>query len=203
MSRGQIEVIKEIKKRRSIRKYAGREVPRKMLEQIIAAGLCAPSAKNRQPWKLVVVTDKAKSDALLIMESGLEREKRKPLLPENAGNISDAENTLKVMRQSSAVIFVVNTLGAELSRTLTVDERVYEICNAQSIGAAIQNMSLEAVELGLGSLWVCNTFFAQRELNEWLNTEGELFAALAVGYAAESPLPRPRKPISETVEWRE
>ena len=99
------------------------------------------------------------------------------------------------------MIFVVNTLGAEFTRTLTVDERVYEICNTQSIGAAIQNMSLVAVELGLGSLWICNTFFAQRELNEWLNTDGELFAALAVGYAAEEPLPRPRKPISETVEW--
>ncbi len=40
-------MIKEIKDRRSIRKYDGREVPREMLEQIIAAGMCAPSAKNR------------------------------------------------------------------------------------------------------------------------------------------------------------
>lgn len=196
-------MIKEIIIRRSIRKFNGGEVPRKMLEQMITAGLCAPSAKNRQPWKFVVVTGSAKQDALLVMERGLEREKHKPFLPTSAGNIADAENTLKVMRQSSAVIFVVNTLGVELSRTLTVDERVYEICNAQSIGAAVQNMSLAAVELGLGSLWVCNTFFAQPELNEWLNTDGELFAALAVGYAAESPPPRPRKPISEMVEWRE
>ncbi len=194
-------MIKEIKDRRSIRKYDGREVPREMLEQIIAAGMCAPSAKNRQPWKYVVVTGSAKQDALSVMERGLEREKHKPFLPTSAGNLADAENTLKVMRQSAAVIFVVNTLGAELSRTLSVDERVYEICNAQSIGAAVQNMSLAAVELKLGSLWVCNTFFAQPELNEWLNTDGELFAALAVGYASESPAPRPRKPISETVEW--
>lgn len=195
-------MIKEIKDRRSIRKYDGREVPREMLEQIIAAGMCAPSAKNRQPWKYVVVTGSAKQDALSVMERGLEREKHNPFLPTSAGNITDAENTLKVMRQSSAVIFVVNTLGVELSRTLTVDERVYEICNAQSIGAAVQNMSLAVVELGLGSLWVCNTFFAQLELNKWLNTGGELFAALAVGYASESPAPRPRNPISETVEWR-
>lgn len=195
-------MIKEIKDRRSIRKYDGREVPREMLEQIIAAGLCAPSAKNRQPWKFIVVTNNAKRDALLEMECGLEREKREPLLPESAVSITDAEHTLKVMGQSAAVIFVMNTLGVELSRTLTVDERVYEICNAQSIGAAVQNMSLAAVELGLGSLWVCNTFFAQQELNKWLNTDGELFAALAVGYAAERPSPRPRKPISETVEWR-
>lgn len=195
-------MITEIENRRSIRKFDGREVPREMLEKIVAAGLCAPSAKNRQPWKFVVVTDNAKRDALSVMECGLEREKREPFLPESSGNLADAEHTLKVMRQASAVIFIVNTLGTEFSRTLTVDERVYEICNAQSLGAAVQNMSLAAVELELGSLWVCNTFFAQRELNEWLNTGGELFAALAVGYAAESPSPRPRKPQSETVEWR-
>ena len=195
-------MIKEIKDRRSIRKYDGREVPREMLKQIIAAGLCAPSAKNRQPWKFIVVTNNAKRDVLLEMERGLEREKREPLLPESTASIADAEHTLEVMGQSAAVIFVMNTLGVELSRTLTVDERVYEICNAQSIGTAVQNMSLAAVELGLGSLWVCNTFFTQPELNEWLNTDGELFAALAVGYAAERPSPRPRKPISETVEWR-
>lgn len=195
-------MITEIETRRSIRKFDGREVPREMLERIIAAGLCAPSAKNRQPWKFVVVTGNAKRDALSVMERGLEREKREPFLPESSGNLADAEHTLKVMRQASAVIFVVNVLGAEISRALTVDERVFEICNAQSIGAAVQNMSLAAVELELGSLWVCNTFFAQRELNEWLNTGGELFAALTVGYAAESPSPRPRKPLSEAVEWR-
>jgi len=192
-------VIAEIEKRRSIRKFDGREVPREFLEQIVAAGSCAPSAKNRQPWKFIVATGNAKQDALSAMERGLEREKNAPFLPESAGNLLDAENSLKVMRQAFAVIFAVNTIGTELTRALTIDERVYEVCNAQSIGAAMQNMSLTAVSLGLGSLWVCNTFFAQRELNEWLNEDGELFAALAVGYADESPLPRPRK--SDTVKW--
>lgn len=195
-------MIGTVGKRRSIRKFDGREVPREMLEEIVAAGLCAPSAKNRQPWRLVIAAGNAKDEALSAMERGLERERREPLLPESAKSLPDAEHTLNVMRHSSAVIFVVNTLGADFSRQLAVDERVFEICNAQSIGAAVENMALAAVELGLGSLWICNTFFAQRELNEWLNTDGELFAALAVGYAAESPPPRPRKPVSEAVEWR-
>ena len=41
------------------------------------------------------------------------------------------------------------------------------VTNAQSIGAAIENMILEATDLGLGSLWICNSFFAQQELSEW------------------------------------
>lgn len=69
-------------------------------------------------------------------------------------------------------------------------------------GAAIENMTLAATELGLGSLWICNTFFAQEELNHWLNADGQLYAALAVGYADEAPAPRPRRKAELTVEWR-
>ena len=89
-----------------------------------------------------------------------------------------------------------------MDQPLAIDERVSEICNAQSMGAAIENMTLAATELGLGSLWICNTFFAQEELNHWLNADGQLYAALAVGYADEAPAPRPRRKAELTVEWR-
>ena len=67
----------------------------------------------------------------------------------------------------------------------------------------LENMSLAAVENGLGSLWICDIYFAYRELCAWLNCGGELVAAFALGYAGEAPMPRPRKSWSETVEWRE
>ena len=62
-------------------------------------------------------------------------------------------------------------------------------------------MTLTATELGLGSLWICDTYFAYEELNDWLKQEGELLAALAVGYADEAPKARPRKAREEVVEW--
>ena len=64
-------------------------------------------------------------------------------------------------------------------------------------------MTLQASALGLGSLWICDIFFAYDALNAWLGGQGALAAALALGYAAESPPPRPRKPLEELVEWRE
>ena len=70
----------------------------------------------------------------------------------------------------------------------------------EKVKAAIENMTLTATELGLGSLWICDTFFAQKELSEWLN--GELYAALAVGYAEEKTCARPRKKPENTIEWR-
>jgi len=59
-----------------------------------------------------------------------------------------------------------------------------------------------ATELGLGSLWICDTYFAYQELCTWLHAGGELYAALAVGYADENPHVRPGKAVDEVVEWR-
>ena len=75
--------------------------------------------------------------------------------------------------------------------------------NTPTVGAAIENMTLTAAELGLGSLWICDTYFAYKELCDWLNKDGELLAALAVGYADETPSERPRKSIEDVAEWRE
>lgn len=188
--------------RRSIRKFCQDAIPDGLIEEIVRAGTLAPSAKNRQPWRFIVVSERSKETALLAMERGLEREKRRPFLPDSAEFLSDAENTLRIMRQAPVTIFVVNALGADPRRPLSVDERVYEICNAQSIGAAVENMSLAAQSMGLGSLWIGNVFFAFDELTEFLHTDGVLCAALSVGYPAEKPDSRPRRSINEIFEWR-
>ncbi len=64
-------------------------------------------------------------------------------------------------------------------------------------------MLLAATEKGIGSLWICDIYFAYEELCEWLNAEGELLAAAAFGYPEEAPKARPRKRLDEVVEWRE
>lgn len=48
-------VIESIKKRRSIRSYDPKPVPRDVLQAVIDAGNEAPSAMNSQPWRFVVV----------------------------------------------------------------------------------------------------------------------------------------------------
>ena len=44
-----------IDERRSIRKYKSGEIDRQDIEKIVRAGTLAPSAKNRQPWKYIVI----------------------------------------------------------------------------------------------------------------------------------------------------
>ena len=194
------KMIEAIKNRRSIRKYKNEAVDKEAIVQILQAGMLAPSSKNRQPWKFVVATESAKAEACQAMEEGIRREKKEPFIPDSSPYINGAEHTLRIMQQAPVLIFIVNTLATPFNKELSMDERVSEICNAQSIGAAIENMTLEATAQGLGSLWICDSFFAQKELSAWAG--GELYAVLAVGYADEAPAARPRKKVEEVVEWR-
>ncbi len=58
-----------IKERKSIRKYKPDDVKREDIEEIIKAGILAPSAKNRQPWKYIVYTKESKNNLLDEMEN--------------------------------------------------------------------------------------------------------------------------------------
>lgn len=196
-------MLPEIVSRRSIRAYLPEPLSRADIETVLRAGALAPSSKNRQPWRFTVALGAAKAEALAAMAWGLEEEKQRPLLPESAQFLSGATRTLAVMGQAPAVIFVTNPLGRDPREALNTDERVSELCNAQSLGACLENMTLQAAALGLGSLWICDIYFAYDTLSEWLGGQGTLAAAMALGYAAESPPPRPRKPLGELVEWRE
>ncbi|MFP4365412.1 MAG: nitroreductase family protein [Spirochaetia bacterium] len=54
-----MDLLEIIKTRRSVRSFTGESVPKKSLERILEAGRMAPSAKNRQPWRFIVIQDEA------------------------------------------------------------------------------------------------------------------------------------------------
>lgn len=204
--------MEAIRNRRSIRKYQDRSLSKEQIEAVLDAGILAPSSKNRQPWNFYVLSDidendnatpGAKEEMLAAFRKGLDRERagEDMLLPNNNQHIAGAQYSLKIMEEAPVTIFVTNSLGYKLKENLTPEERIAEICNIQSIGAALENMSLAACHLGLGSLWICDIFFAYEELSQWLKAEGQLLAAMTLGYPAESPKARPRRKREESVFW--
>jgi iodotyrosine deiodinase len=51
------EFYEEVSRRRTVRQFADRVVPREVVEWCLRAAGSAPSGANRQPWHFVVVTD--------------------------------------------------------------------------------------------------------------------------------------------------
>jgi nitroreductase len=50
-----METMEAISRRRSIRRFTDAPVPRELVEKVLAAEILAPSAKNRQPWRFIVL----------------------------------------------------------------------------------------------------------------------------------------------------
>ncbi|HIR93194.1 MAG TPA: nitroreductase [Candidatus Egerieimonas intestinavium] len=197
-------MISAIYDRRSIRKFTDKPIAKQDITDIIQSGIKAPSSKNRQPWKYIVVQGNAKEEMLKVFRRGIEREENSSaLLPQSRQHIAAAKYTVDIMAEAPTIVFVVNSLGKSILEELTPEERVYEICNIQSVSASIQNMLLAATEKGIGSLWICDIYFAYAELCQWLGDDGQLIAAIAFGYPNEFPKERPRKRIEDVVEWRE
>lgn len=55
-----MDLLPEIKKRVSIRDFEDKKIPPDSVVRILEAGRLAPSAKNRQPWRFVVVQEDGK-----------------------------------------------------------------------------------------------------------------------------------------------
>lgn len=108
---------------------------------------------------------------------------------------------LEVM-EAAVVIIVMNTNGKSPFEPIDADLRFAEISDSMAIGASIENMILKATELGLGTLWIANTCFAYEDMMRFIASPGQLIGAVAVGYANESPNPRPRKDMKEVLEYR-
>ena len=170
-------MIPAIYDRRSIRKFLNTPISKEDITDIIQSGMKAPSSKNRQPWEFIVVQGKEKEEMLKIFRQGIAREeKENPLLPQSKQHIAGAKYTVDSMTEAPVIVFVMNSLGKSILAGLSPEERISEICNIQSIGASIQNMLLAAAEKGIGSLWICDIYFAYSELCQWLNSPGQLVA---------------------------
>ncbi len=191
-----MDLREAIKKRRSVRKFKNKTIPREEIAAIIESAIAAPSGKNLQPWHFTVVTGE-KKDALveLLVKT------TKKLIGQGV-NTGSCLGSARAMDEAPVLILIYNTRGNP-QKPPRGSARYRWSVDIQSIGAAIQNMLLEATARGIGSLWICDVFFADEEITAWLGRKDELVAAVALGYPDEEPQTTPRKPREAVTKWEE
>jgi len=59
-----MDVFQAINKRRSVRSFSTEPIAADLVQKLIAAAMQAPSAGNQQPWRFIVVTDRAKLEQI-------------------------------------------------------------------------------------------------------------------------------------------
>ncbi len=190
-----------INARRSIRSFQQQEVPTDIIKEIILAGIKAPSGKNEQPWKFYIFQNEKKKELMQLIHDEIEGENSVfKILPNGKQIQRYAEFSYRTMTEAPVVILVENTKNT-LGKNQGIAEKLSELVNVQSIGAAIENMLLTATERGLGSLWICDVFYAYEAICKGYGIKGELICGLALGYPKEQPTARPRKAIEEVAIW--
>lgn len=178
------------KNRRSIRKFKNISISHDTIESLINSARLAPSAKNRQPWKFMIVKDKTKNEIADIMLEQLKESKKSMKRKISSAN-SSVKATANIMKQAPILILVFKT-----------QEDDWIISDSLSIGAAIEHICLKATELELGSLWIRDIAYTQKEIAKLVNKDDmELISAILIGYPNESPRQRPRKKLNEILEW--
>jgi nitroreductase len=168
-----MEVMEAIINRRSIRVFTKSYVSEEMVEKLIEAARWAPSAGNVQPWDFVVVRESKTKAAL-----------------------AEAALGQMFICEAPAVIVVCANGGLSSQRYGVRGETLYCL---QDTAAAIQNIHLVACSLGLGTCWV--GAFQEDEVRRVLNVPHGVrpVAIIPVGYPAEKPEPRKRRPLRAIV----
>ena len=188
-----MNTIEAINARRSIRRFKETAIERADIERVLDAGIRAPSGKNRQPWRFVVLEERARTHLADLVDSACEASRAQG---EDTGS---GPASAAIIRQAPVTVMVFAT---ELPDEWKPFEPTARRVDIQSIGTAIENMCLAAVDLGFGSLWVADVLYAEDAICEWLAQPEELMvAALSIGLPDESPEARSRRAIEGTATW--
>ncbi|PLX80603.1 MAG: nitroreductase [Desulfuromonas sp.] len=168
-----MDIFQAIRDRRSIRRYQDLPVEPEKIDQILEAARLAPSWKNLQCWRFIVVSDTSVRQRLL-----------KAFHADNPGTKAIA----------GAPITIV--VCADPRESGVENDISYYIADT---AIAFEHLCLAAHALGLGTCWM--GWFEEAAIKTVLGIP-EPFKVVGVtplGYPDQAPKPRPRKNLDEIV----
>jgi len=186
-----MDLFEAIDTRRSIKRFTAREVPREQIERIIDAAIRVPNHRLTEPWRFAVLGDRAREAYA----------RRRGVL--KAGNAPEGEARAvieeKVFWETAAVPAIIAALSA-----VHEDPAVYEE-DLAAVWMAVQNLSLAATALGLGTHIRTGTVTEDWEVQKIVGAKpGERLCALVyLGAPAETPDPKPRLSPESKTTWLE
>ncbi|NLW49633.1 MAG: nitroreductase [Candidatus Brocadiaceae bacterium] len=161
-----------LRRRRSVRAYRADPVDEETLGRVLEAARIAPSAANRQPWRFLVIREAELRTRLLDAYS-------QPWFAEAPIVICACARPAEAWQRS--------------------DGKNYSDVD---VSIAMEHLILAAAAEGLGTCWI--GAFKPDRLRQVLGLPDDLepVALTPLGYPAEEPAQRPRKPLQEIVEFR-
>ncbi len=164
-----MEVLPEIVQRYSCRAYAERPVEEEKLERILEAARLAPSARNEQEWRFVVVRERAMREKLQV-----------------------AANNQSFVAQAP-VILVCCALSPEYRM------RCGQAPAPIDVSIAMEHIALQAVREGLGTCWIGSFYPDQVRPLLGIPEEVAIVELMTLGYPADRPRAKNRLRLDDIV----
>jgi nitroreductase len=193
-----MEVRDAITRRRSIRKYEDKPVPKEVARELFDAARLAPSGCNAQPWRFCAVEDRELVEKL--RERAAFRQGfvyRAPLILVCCGDPS-----AYIGRHGGEYQVEEGSVPADAAAR----KEMFSIVEGKEALRAVRDVSiasaflvLRAEELGLGTSYI--GLIDEQVLKEVLNIPAHFVIpfVITVGYHADSPSPRPRKALGDII----
>ncbi len=191
-----MEFYEVISKRRSIRQFEGREIPREVLERILDAGLRAPSSNHQRRWELVTLTEKAIIHDLAQIVRPYPCRIKEPRTPQQEMFKIAYPRQRSMIEECACVVLPL----FKQKYPMTEDKNGYGLMDYGAAWALVENMLLAATAEGLGSVVHIPVKKEPEKIKEFLKIpEGWYLPALVIlGYA--SPDAEVPSQVKATVE---
>ena len=207
-------ILELLQSRRSVRRFKPELPERKLLERLIEAAVAAPSASNNQPWRFVIVTDRAVirrlaadvRDAVARIAGHVEADYVEAFRAYGDYFTRFEEAPVVIVPLYRSLTLLSNMVDAALEKG---DRDAIALMEENSglIGTslAIQNLLLMAHDSGLGASGMTGPLVALGKLREALEVplSWQIAALIPLGYPAEAPAATSRKPVGSVVRWIE
>lgn len=166
-----MDIHEVIRQRRSVRAYTRQPVSDAQLERLLQAVRWAPSARNLQPYRLVVVRDAATRRVL-----------------------AQAANEQEHVEQAAVVIAAV---ALDPERVMTCRTPACPV----DVAIALTNLTLAATAEGLGTCWIGAFQQDRVRQILGVPDTCQVTLMMTLGHPADQPGERTRKPLEELVCW--
>jgi len=193
------QLLALMQQRRSVRRFRVEPVPDELLQKLLEAARSAPSAGNRQPYRVLVVRSRTRMAELAVAVRAECERLVAAARKERAAELAEYLHYFDWFEQAPLLLVPIYRSGGPAAFEGALNRSPQDAL--ASTAAAIMSLLLAAPTLGLGACWMTGPLVAEPALRELLAVpEGwSLAALLPVGFPDEDPPPRPRRALDQLV----
>jgi nitroreductase len=167
-----MNVIEEIVNRRSVRAYNAKPVEQDRLARILEAGRLAPTARNGQDWRILIISD-----------------------PETRNTLVDQASPGQPFLKQAPILLAACALNPDY--IMRCGHPAYLI----DLAIVLEHIALQAVREGLGTCWIGSFDEAQAKSVLKVPAAVRIVELMSLGHSDSLPEARERKPVADLFKW--